>query len=161
MNKRPKILQYSGSNDENHALLNFEHETFRGTPEYWGPHLFHTLLRKPRSHMLYAINDEPSSPKVTGLAMYWVDGPFFWPRVHLGKLAVHPDHRKRGIATALVNTIGTLSKRAGFRTMTLHVDTKNEPAKTLYAKLGFGVDDLIENYYEKGKHAYFMSCDLK
>ena len=62
-------------------------------------------------------------------------------------VAVHPDYRKQGIATELIQTlIDTLSKQ-GSHSLMLEVRQTNEPAKNLYKALGFETVGIRKNYY--------------
>ena len=62
-------------------------------------------------------------------------------------IAVHPDYRRRGIGEALVLELVRLLKEAGNECLTLEVRSSNEPAKTLYAKMGFAEVGRRKNYY--------------
>ena len=66
-------------------------------------------------------------------------------------IAVHPDHRKQGIGTALiVGLIGALEKR-GSHSLMLEVRASNAPAIALYDKLGFTQVGRRPNYYRNPK----------
>lgn len=66
-------------------------------------------------------------------------------------IATHPDHRKQGIATALiVGLIGALERR-GSHSLMLEVRSSNEPAKSLYRHLGFEEVGVRKNYYRNPK----------
>lgn len=79
---------------------------------------------------------------------------------------------------AEILTIGTLQRRqgiggdllreglrhlyaAGVRTVYLEVDTGNEAARALYARLGFEATGLRKAYYEDGGDALTMRLDLE
>ena len=62
-------------------------------------------------------------------------------------VAVHPDHRRKGIAAALVNELVEALKKRESRCLTLEVRASNEPARALYEKLGFVQLGLRKNYY--------------
>ena len=66
-------------------------------------------------------------------------------------VAVHPDHRRRGIAEALVTALCDALKERGSVSLTLEVRSSNEPAKALYEKLGFGLAGRRPNYYRNPK----------
>ena len=62
-------------------------------------------------------------------------------------VAVHPDHRRKGIAEALINGLVAQLKTMGSHCLTLEVRASNLPAITLYEKLGFGEIGRRKNYY--------------
>ena len=62
-------------------------------------------------------------------------------------VAVHPDHRRKGIAESLVNSLSFDLKDRGNVCLTLEVRASNAPAISLYEKLGFTQVGLRKNYY--------------
>ena len=62
-------------------------------------------------------------------------------------VAVHPDHRRRGIAEALVLALAKDLKERDNVCLTLEVRVSNEPAIALYEKLGFTQVGCRPNYY--------------
>jgi ribosomal-protein-alanine N-acetyltransferase len=66
-------------------------------------------------------------------------------------VAVHPDHRRKGIAEALVNTLSADLKARDNVCLTLEVRASNVPAIALYEKLGFAQVGLRKNYYRNPK----------
>ena len=62
-------------------------------------------------------------------------------------IAVHPDHRRQGIAEGLVDRLIEKLKARGSQSLTLEVRASNTPAITLYEKLGFSRVGLRKNYY--------------
>lgn len=66
-------------------------------------------------------------------------------------VAVHPDHRRTGIAEALVTALVVALKEKGSVSLTLEVRASNEPAKALYEKLGFTQAGRRPNYYRNPK----------
>ena len=52
-------------------------------------------------------------------------------------LRVHPDHRRRGLGTALLEHLATWAGAAGARVMRLSAETGNGPALSLFPGLGF------------------------
>ena len=56
---------------------------------------------------------------------------------YISSVMVHPDYRRKGIATRLLtNTLNYIRKRKKTRAV-LHVDSTNASAKSIYVKLGF------------------------
>lgn len=66
-------------------------------------------------------------------------------------VAVHPDHRRKGIAEALVNGLVEELKIRGSGCLTLEVRESNAPAIVLYEKLGFTQIGKRPNYYRNPK----------
>lgn len=62
-------------------------------------------------------------------------------------IAIHPDHRKRGIATELIEALIQGLTERGSHSLMLEVRSTNEPAKNLYAKMGFDAVGIRRNYY--------------
>jgi ribosomal protein S18 acetylase RimI-like enzyme len=67
----------------------------------------------------------------------WEGDPF------LTYVVVHPDMQRRGLGTFLISTSGNALVTAGYSQMDLFVTEENEPAVTLYRKLGFRVVDRL------------------
>ena len=66
-------------------------------------------------------------------------------------VAVHPDHRRKGIAEALVTALEAALREKGSQCLTLEVRDSNVPAIALYEKLGFAQVGLRRNYYRNPK----------
>ena len=66
-------------------------------------------------------------------------------------IAVHPDHRRKGIAEALVAGLEEQLRQRGSKALTLEVRDSNAPAIALYEKLGFTQVGLRKNYYRNPK----------
>ena len=66
-------------------------------------------------------------------------------------VAVHPDHRRKGIAESLVNCLSHDLQERGNICLTLEVRDSNEAAIALYEKLGFVQIGLRKNYYRNPK----------
>ena len=62
-------------------------------------------------------------------------------------IAIHPDHRNRGIATKLIEALIQGLTERGSRSLMLEVRASNEPAKNLYSKMGFETVGVRKNYY--------------
>ena len=66
-------------------------------------------------------------------------------------VAVHPDHRRRGIAESLVTALCDSLKQKGSSSLALEVRSSNLGAIALYEKLGFTQVGLRKNYYRNPK----------
>lgn len=62
-------------------------------------------------------------------------------------LAVHPGHRKKGVASALMDALASELQKQGSAALMLEVRHTNEPAIILYEKLGFACVGIRPNYY--------------
>jgi len=66
-------------------------------------------------------------------------------------LAVAPAARRRGIATALILAASEYAQKQGARKLLLEVGSANEPAKSLYVRLGFREVACRKGYYQGGE----------
>lgn len=62
-------------------------------------------------------------------------------------VATHPDHRKKGVALALVQNAVAVGRELELEYITLEVRASNLPAQSLYAKCGFEVVGKRRNFY--------------
>ena len=66
-------------------------------------------------------------------------------------VAVHPNHRNRGIATNLITSLLEQLHQKGSHSLSLEVRLSNTPAVALYEKLGFQQVGRRPNYYRNPK----------
>ena len=66
-------------------------------------------------------------------------------------IAVHPDYRNQGVAKNLIQTLMDTLSGQGSHSLMLEVRQSNEPAKNLYASLGFETVGIRKNYYRNPK----------
>ena len=79
---------------------------------------------------------------------------------HIASIAVLPDHRDKGVGTALVEkALGNMQKN-GARECYLEVRVSNEAAIQFYKRLGFNTTKTVRGYYADGEDAYVMSRKL-
>jgi len=76
---------------------------------------------------------------------------------HIVSVAVLPQNRRKGIGEALVNEATKGMQQYGAKQCFLEVRVTNEPAISLYKKLGFQITRTIKGYYADGEDAYLMS----
>ncbi len=68
-------------------------------------------------------------------------------------VAVHPEHRRQGLARRLLEALLQLGREAGAERATLEVASGNEAARALYAGLGFQEVAVRRGYYRNGDDA--------
>ena len=69
-------------------------------------------------------------------------------RATIMKMAVHPEHRRKGIATALLNQVLEIVKKKEIVDVCLNVEIIRKPAIALYEKFGFKIVQTIHLDYE-------------
>ncbi|MEU9225189.1 GNAT family N-acetyltransferase [Streptomyces massasporeus] len=90
------------------------------------------LARDPEALILAEHGGGPVGTVIAGF-----DG---W-RCHLYRLAVHPDHRRRGIASALLAAAEERFVRLGGRRADAMVLTRNETAHRVWGAAGYGAEE--------------------
>jgi ribosomal-protein-alanine N-acetyltransferase len=81
--------------------------------------------------------------KVVGYAGVWV----VCDEGHITNIAVHPDFRRKGIGSLLMQKLITHAREHDVAVMTLDVRAGNDAAKNMYAKFGFKKSGLRKEYY--------------
>lgn len=102
-------------------------------------------------------SDRTSLGAIAGYLGCWL----IFEEVHLLNVVVHPDWRRRGVATRLVHAAFDRASAAGVSRAMLEVRDSNQTAQCFYAELGFYVVARRSNYYHGPKEdALIMACDL-
>ncbi|AGN01179.1 ribosomal-protein-alanine acetyltransferase [Salinarchaeum sp. Harcht-Bsk1] len=79
---------------------------------------------------------------------------------HVKDLAVHPEHRRRGIASTLLERALVTLAGEGATSVKLEVREDNEAAQALYREFGFAPMRRRAGYYEDGTDALVMAREL-
>lgn len=87
--------------------------------------------------------------RLVGLASGWI----VVDELHITAVAVHPDHRRQGIARRLLEALQDLAREAGAERATLEVSSANGAATALYSRLGFQEVAVRRHYYRNGDDA--------
>ena len=69
--------------------------------------------------------------------------------LHINNLAVRPEVRRLGVATALLERVLEEGARLGATRVTLEVRRSNEAARLLYERFGFSIAGVRRSYYTK------------
>lgn len=77
------------------------------------------------------------------------------------KLAVHPDHRRRGVASRLLDYAIGILVAEGVGEICLDVDMAREPAIALYRKFGFTISRTILPDVEDEDGYYIMKLKIR
>ena len=111
----------------------------RSYPTPWSRSMFAGELAKPASICLGAFEGDR-------LAGYMIISRYVdaW---HVMNIAVEPEFRRRGIATALLEKLFELTEDESRRGYTLEVRVSNEAAIKLYERLGFRSRGIRRGYY--------------
>jgi ribosomal-protein-alanine N-acetyltransferase len=81
--------------------------------------------------------------KVIGMIVVW----FIIDEAHIATLAVHPEHRGKGIATRLLSTALEQALEKGMQVATLEVRAQNTAAQEIYRRFGFEIVGHRPRYY--------------
>ena len=111
----------------------------RAYPTPWSRSMFASELAKPTSICLGAFEGDELVGYV--INSRYVDA---W---HVMNVAVAPDHRRRGVATTLLERLFELTAGRGRRGYTLEVRVSNRDAIGLYERLGFQARGVRRGYY--------------
>jgi [ribosomal protein S18]-alanine N-acetyltransferase len=113
----------------------------RSYPTPWSRSMFASELAKPSSVCLGAFDGETERLIGYLIISRYVDA---W---HVMNVAVQPEERRRGIASALLNRLFELTDGEGRRGYTLEVRVSNAGAISLYERLGFRSTGIRRGYY--------------
>jgi ribosomal-protein-alanine N-acetyltransferase len=76
---------------------------------------------------------------------------------HITNIAVHPEFRKIGIGSRLLEKLIDISREKDIEKLTLEVRKSNTAAKNLYLKYGFKEEGIRKSYYaDNGEDAIIM-----
>ncbi|OWM91021.1 uncharacterized protein LOC116204498 [Punica granatum] len=123
----------------------------------------------PKHESLARTFDEELRKKNAGLLYLRVNGEvagyvmFSWPSslsASITKLAVKDSYQRQGHGEALLRAAIQKCRTRNVHRVQLHVDPSRSPALSLYKKLGFEVDSLIDGYYSSDRDAYRMFLDF-
>lgn len=123
------------------------------TEEAWREETVRRDMSLP--HSLYFIDEEEG--RAEGYSCFW----FVADEAQLVNIAVLPEARRKGIASALMEAGMEEAMRRGMASLFLEVRTGNLPAQALYRRHGMTVKALRKGVYEEPKEdGYIMGRDL-
>ena len=118
------------------AIAELEKQCFS---DPWSAESIASELVNPLSYWLVA--------EVDGQVAGYIGSQSVLDAADMMNIAVSPDYRRRGIAKALVNELTAYLSKNNVIALLLEVRVSNEPAITLYEKMGFQQVGRRPNYY--------------
>jgi ribosomal-protein-alanine N-acetyltransferase len=124
----------------------------------WEPSFFHAELAQPGVWARVAewapARSGGETPRLAGYLMAWLGAG----EGHIGNLAVVPELRRHGIASALLEDLSARVAAEGVRSLTLEVRVSNDAAQALYQAHGFRLAGLRRGYYrDSGEDALILA----
>jgi len=94
--------------------------------------------------------------RVVGMLVAWL----FVDEVHIATIAVHPEHRRQGIARKLLSHVLQSAMWEGAQSSFLEVRASNIPAQDMYRKFGYEEVGRRKRYYkDNDEDAILMNLD--
>jgi ribosomal-protein-alanine N-acetyltransferase len=122
-------------------------------PKPWTTTVFHDELDQVGSgHRHYLVARSGRAVLGYGGLMFVAD------EAHVTNIAVHPDHRREGIATRLLGDLADVAIARGCEAWTLEVRASSHGAQALYRAFGFAPAGIRARYYEHTEDAIVMWC---
>ncbi len=121
-------------------VVDIENSSFK-TP--WPKQIFLAEIEKGKSFCRIALQEDI-------VAGYCISNLIF-DELHIFKVAVHENHRRKGIAKYLLEDAFYFYKEKGAKNAILEVRVSNESAINLYKKIGFEALRVRKNYYQTTK----------
>ena len=120
----------------------------------WSRKMFEADITNPNAYYVLCIDGE----NVIGYCgLYSV-----LDEADITNIAVHPDYRKKGIATQILHKIFNYCNEKSITNLNLEVRKSNINAIKLYEKNGFEIVGIRKNYYPDNREdAYLMTKHTK
>ncbi len=118
----------------------------------WSESTFRGEIQNTSLSFPMVVVERPAG-RIAGYVIYWHIGE----DVQINNVAVHPDHRGKGLGEALIRHVIGKAREKNVTFISLEVRVSNSKAVTLYKKLGFEVLGVRKNYYTNpAEDAYLM-----
>jgi len=140
---KPHIRQ--AKKDDLDALLSLENICFKEETFHMGQLKY--LLLKAKSIVLVA----EIEGNIIGSMIILLRKHISNARIY--SLNVHPEYRRIGIASSLMDFASEIIEKKGFDNITLETGINNTAAQNLYRSKGFHVDKILSLYYTNGDDA--------
>lgn len=113
-------------------------------------HTFSYLLNEPRTLSYRIVTD---AGDMAAFAFVMLNDR---NSAHLTTIGVAPEHRRRGLATRMLDHIEDALRAKEVGTIMLEVRVGNTEAQYLYRRLGYFVVQRITRYYNNGEDCFLM-----
>jgi len=135
-------------------VMEIEQVAFRNP---WSRDLLSRELSHDWSTILVAEEPGPKGMNLVGFVIFWV----VHDELHILNVATSPDHRRRGVARAVLQAALDVGRQKRCTLATLEVRRSNGAALDLYKVFGFRPVGIRPNYYvDEGEDAIVMVLDL-
>jgi ribosomal-protein-alanine N-acetyltransferase len=138
----PHVRQ--ATKDDLDALLSLENICYKEETFHMGQLKY--LLLKAKSIVLVA---EMEGSMIILLRKHILNARIY-------SLNVHPEYRRMGIASSLMDFASDLLEKKGFEFISLEAGITNTAAQNLYMSKGFHIDKILSNYYSNGDDAFHL-----
>jgi ribosomal-protein-alanine N-acetyltransferase len=122
------------------AVLAIEEASFTNP---WTREMYLAELENPGVSFCFLAHDGAGQP--IGFCSFWR----VLDELHINNLAVVPERRRTGVASALLTFVLDEGARLGARRATLEVRRSNDSARYLYEQFGFTVAGVRRAYYTR------------
>jgi [ribosomal protein S18]-alanine N-acetyltransferase len=134
------VIEPVKSLDQIDAVLAIEEASFTNP---WTREMYLAELENPGVSFCFLANDAAGHP--IGFCSFWR----VLDELHINNLAVVPERRRTGVASALLTFVLEEGARLGARRATLEVRRSNDAARYLYEQFGFTVAGVRRAYYTR------------
>jgi ribosomal-protein-alanine N-acetyltransferase len=121
-------------------ILAIEHASFTNP---WTREMYEAEIANEGVSFLYVARHADGA--MVGFCSQWL----ILDELHINNLAVLPEWRRAGVASALLERVFDEGARRGARRATLEVRRSNDVARRLYERFGFAVAGVRPGYYDK------------
>jgi [ribosomal protein S18]-alanine N-acetyltransferase len=130
-------------------------------PKPWSRSVFDSELDQVRGRSRYYVVARAGRAVVGYAGLWFVNDPD-GDQAHVTNVVVDREHRRTGIATALMCHLASVAIERGCVAWTLEVRVTSTGAQELYRRFGFGPAGVRKRYYENSEDAIVMWChDLR
>jgi len=117
------------------SILQIESRSFPKSPYDWTTFL-HLHMLHPDTFLVYSTTDRDGE-EILGYIIFSQDG-------HVISIAVHPQHRRKGIGARLLRRV---MDAPHFQKVWAEVRRSNIGAQAFYSRMGFQMVGFVPNYY--------------